>query len=154
MGFKSMKSRVSVGALALAGFALAAITPAGAQSGEYQQQLTDQLSAARTAYANEGYTVYGGPFYGGLAEDESMSFVVTLIGGKTYYIGGVCDSDCSDLDLEVSDARGATIGEDAADDDVPIVEVAPRVTGPVTVSVNMFKCSTAPCFVAVEVYAK
>jgi hypothetical protein len=140
-------------AIALA-LTVGSAAPTAAQTGEYREQLDSQIRAALALYTDNGFTIYGGPFYGGLAEDETMSLTVTLIGGKKYVIGGVCDTDCSDLDLEVSNSNGASIGEDSADDDVPMVEVSPRATGPVTVTVKMFKCEAAPCFFAVEVYGQ
>ena len=46
-----------------------------------------------------------------------------VVGGTSYQIVGVCDTDCSDLDLVLYDRDGEPVAEDILPDDVPIIEV-------------------------------
>ena len=84
---------------------------------------------------------------GVLPAGGAVAFELLLTGGSTYFITGVCDGDCSDLDLRVIDPDdGETVSEDIEDDDVPMLEfVAPR-TGPFLLSVMMPDCSEDLCY--------
>jgi hypothetical protein len=126
--------------------------PALAQTDEYRQQLESQLSAAREIAESENLGVVAGPFFGSLAEDATDTFTLSVEKGRTYQIVGVCDNDCSDLDIRLKNNRGEVIGEDELDDDAPVVELVPTISGRVTIEVEMFACSSAPCYFAVEVY--
>jgi hypothetical protein len=70
---------------------------------------------------------------------------VTLRSGVEYTFVGACDRDCSDLDLQLYDQNGNLIDEDLLRDDVPVVSVTPKWTGPFRVKVIMAACSISPC---------
>src|SRR5688500_127741 len=57
---------------------------------------------------------------GSLSDDQSQSVTVQLEAGTTYAILGVCDEDCSDVDLSLY-AGSTLIDSDVALDDYPIV---------------------------------
>jgi hypothetical protein len=67
---------------------------------------------------------------------------------------GVCDNDCSDLDLVLYDADGDQVDSDVQTDDVPIVQVTPRETMRYRVKVLMPTCKTNPCWYGIGVYGK
>lgn len=121
---------------------------------EYRAQLRGQLAAAEEIYRSEGYRQVMGPEMDGLGQGAEESYSLTLRSGWTYQILGVCDTDCSDLDLKIIDENGNTIAEDQLEDDAPIVEVTPKWTGKFTLEVNMYRCSDAPCYYAVSVFGK
>jgi hypothetical protein len=133
----------------LAGGAMAADVPT-----EYRAQLRGQLAAAEEIYRSEGYRQVMGPEMDGLGQGAEESYSLTLRSGWTYQILGVCDNDCSDLDLKIIDENGNTIAEDELADDAPIVEVTPKWTGKFTLEVNMYRCREAPCYYAVSVFGK
>ena len=88
-----------------------------------------------------------------LGNASSETVTVDLEGGVNYLILGVCDEDCSDLDLELF--QGTTpISEDLAADDYPVVTVEPTTSRTYRLRVTMAACSTAPCRFGVAVYER
>lgn len=140
--------------LALAALGLASVSAAAQVPREYAAQLAQQLAHAEQAFRQMGFTRAAGPFAGGLAQRGARALPVTLRAGHSYRILGVCDADCSDLDLRLIDQNGGVIAVDVAPDDVPILDATPRVTGQHTIEVSMRRCATAPCYFAVNVYAR
>lgn len=140
--------------LAAAALLFGSVAPALAQTGEYRQQLDNQLDALRSHAGQDGREVVSGPFFGALEEDAKENYTLSVRRGGSYMIIGVCDNDCSDLDIRVYNTAGDLIGEDKLEDDAPIVELVPTASGRVRVEVEMYKCSEEPCYFAVEVYGK
>ena len=142
--------------LALA--ALAAIplatSSASAQQNEWVQQVRRQLTAAGSNYAERGFTLSHEIHTGSLADDANESLTLTLDAGTEYQIVGVCDNDCTDVDLTLYDAAGNVVDSDLLDDDVPIVSVTPSRSGRYRVQVSMAVCSAEPCYYGVGVYSK
>ncbi|MGK7311545.1 MAG: hypothetical protein ACN0LA_04840 [Candidatus Longimicrobiales bacterium M2_2A_002] len=64
----------------------------------------------------------------------------------------VCDYDCSDIDLVVSGADGATLASDVLEDDFPIVNVGIPEAGTFTFEVRMVDCSTSTCGYGFRLY--
>ena len=106
-----------------------AATPAGAQNNEYRQQLDQQLQTNRSQLQQEGYAVAAGPFTGALSAGGKERFTLPVENGVSYKVVGVCDNDCTNVDLRVFNLNGQNIGEDVLDDDVPIVDLQPTGTG-------------------------
>jgi hypothetical protein len=138
----------------VAAIACLAAGPASAQSNEYRQQLDTQLQASRTQFQGDGYAVAAGPFTGALRVGGKERFTLPVEQGVSYKIVGICDNDCSNVDMRVFNMNGQNIGEDVLDDDVPIVELQPTGTGTVQLEASMVTCSSEPCFHAIEVYWK
>ncbi|MFS8638790.1 MAG: PPC domain-containing protein [Gemmatimonadota bacterium] len=92
---------------------------------------------------------------GALPAGGAVVLELRLEGGTTYFIGGVCDEDCTDMDMWLIDPEdGATLAEDASDDDVPILEfVAPR-TGTYFLSLMMYDCAEEYCLFGYQVLKK
>lgn len=130
-------------------------SPASAQvPGPYAAQLAQQLARGETALRDQGFTRVAGPFAGGLASRGERRVPITLRAGQEYRIFGVCDADCTDLDLRLLEGGATPISEDLAANDVPIVAIRPRVTGQYVIQVLMPGCANAPCYFAVNVYAR
>lgn len=144
-----------IGVAAIATFACFATATASAQNGaQYRQQLDAQLQKSREIMQQGGYTVAVGPFTGALPAGGKERFTLPVQAGVSYRLVGVCDSDCSDVDLRLFNMNGGNIGEDLANDDVPIIELEPTGNGTVQVETEMVTCSAAPCYHAIEVYWK
>jgi len=131
-----------------------AAAPASAQNNEYRQQLDLQLQTSRTQFQGQGYTVAAGPFTGALPAGGKERFTLPVETGVSYKILGICDNDCSNVDLRVFNLNGQNIGEDVTPDDIPIVELQPTGTGTVQLEATMITCSAEPCYHAIEVYWK
>jgi hypothetical protein len=130
-----------------------AIAPSAyAQSAEYIRQLASQLSQARSSYVPSSYRLVTGPDNDILAAGDSDNYNVTLQGGRSYKLIGVCDNDCTDLDITLYDSDGDVVDRDLLDDDKPVVSVSGKSSGRYRMNVSMAKCSTGSCYYSVAVY--
>ena len=120
----------------------------------YQQQITRQLTNAAGAVSGQGYSADRAPVMGSLNDDARESVLMQLNSGVRYAILGVCDNDCTDVDLRVQDPMGNMVGEDLATDDTPVVEFVSGQTGQYRVTVMMATCNTNPCYYGVQVFAR
>ncbi|MBI1250846.1 MAG: hypothetical protein GC189_05180 [Alphaproteobacteria bacterium] len=142
-------------AIALAaGLALAA--PAAARvPAPWSGQLSQQLAVIEARVAEAGFARVAGPLSGGLQRGEAQRFSVALIAGGDYRIVGVCDNDCSDLDLRILDQNGQLIEEDISRDDHPVVTSQPAWSGPFTIEARMYECQHPEgCYFALNVYGR
>ena len=68
-----------------------------------------------------GYQPQGDPYLGALHDGNSYDMTSILRGPATFLIAGVCDLDCTDLDLIVSDPLDGEWGRDVSPGNVPTV---------------------------------
>jgi hypothetical protein len=147
----TMKKHIMIAAAALA--LLAGAADAAAQD-QWTQQVRGQLTAASQLFANEGFASTHEVVTGGLAEGATEQVEMELDAGVEYVIVGVCDVDCSDVDLFLRDPSGRVVDSDIELDDVPIVTVTPERTGTYSLEVRMVTCSAAPCRYGVGTYGR
>lgn len=121
---------------------------------QYRAQIETQLDASGAVYTAEGYAGTHDPHIDRLTPNATDSINFELEADVEYVVIGVCDSDCSDLDLRLKDENGNTIDEDFATDDVPIVEVSPAWTGRFDLDVVMANCSESYCYYGVAIFGK
>jgi hypothetical protein len=136
-------------ALAAACAVLASAAPAEAQM---QEIVRIQLDSAVSLMRNNGFTQQGGFHNGALNNGTEESISLTLDAGATYAIIGVCDGDCSDMDLLLNDPRGIPAGLDNAVDDHPIIITETTAAGTYELKVQMPGCSVNPCGYGVAVF--
>lgn len=142
--------KLPVIALAAVGAALAFAAPAHAQP----QIIRTQLDSAAVLVGNEGFRLQDDVVTGDLDQGENEEFELALEGGMTYIIIGVCDGDCSDLDMALTTAGGDDVDSDYETDDVPMVMVEVERGQTYHLKVEMAACSVAPCAYGVGVYGK
>ena len=65
---------------------------------------------------------------------------------------GVCDEDCSDIDLSLLDGYGNLVVEDIEVDDAPVIEFTVTASGDFTLGVEMYECSVEPCYYGVGLF--
>lgn len=133
----------------MAGAALLFASPAAAQDA-WMTQVNAQLTAVVEALDGEGFTPATEPVGGALAEGDGEDIELELNAG-TYVIVGMCDADCSDLDLVLSSADGE-VDSDVATDDAPVVTVELTRRTTLNLRVVMAACSSAPCRYGVGVF--
>ena len=132
----------------------AALVIAGVLPACGQERLMDVLIGETNAvFEEEGFAPFDSRRSGGLGPGGVAREGIDLQAGTTYGIVGVCDFDCSDLDLRLLDADGASVSEDDAGDDGPVLLATPETSGAFTVEVSMARCAAASCGWAVQVYA-
>lgn len=138
----------------LAGLSLlaCALVPVRAEAQSHAEAVWTQLNRAYEQVNGEGFNsrnyVIGRTNNGG-----SDSWTFTLPGGNSYKIIGVCDNDCDDLDIKVSEGD-RTVAEDILDDDVPIVNFSAKNETRFVVKVTMASCKSEPCFFGIGIFYK
>jgi hypothetical protein len=142
-----MRTPTPVSAFALL---LALVAPLSAQN-EYEEQVLAQLEVAAEFFIDNGYEplVWDS---GSLRDDARQQFTVTLEEGMSYALVGVCDEDCSDLDLGLFDGEGLLVVEDTEIDDAPLIEFTVTQGGDFTLDVTMYECSVEPCYYGIAVF--
>ncbi len=130
---------------------LLSLLPARAAA-QWQEQVDNQLRAVEASLSERGFRRMGDVRTGSVDSGERESIALALEGHQDYVIVGVCDNDCSDLDLYLYDGRGTQVDVDVEMDDAPVVEVTPSGSGSYQVDVVMATCSVSPCFYGVEVF--
>ncbi len=133
-------------------FAIAAAnTPVGAQAGS-AEDVTRQMAGVLEVFTGHGLRQVGAPFTGTLNDDAQALHRVQLTAGVRYAVAGVCDNDCTDFDLQLSDAGGNAVAADVEADDTPVVTFTPARSGVFTVRGVMASCSQEPCYYGIGVY--
>ena len=127
-------------------------TPASTPSEhEFQNQVRQQLIYIADRFSNEGFSLIDS-FVSGLSEGSTHSEWVTLEAGKTYFLNGVCDSDCTDIDLWLHDENGTLIDSDVEVDDYPYVTVVPQQTGNFVVTSSLPDCNANYCYYGIGLF--
>jgi hypothetical protein len=85
---------------------------------------------------------------------DSIDHVAMELEPGFYRAIAVCDQDCSDIDLQVSDDEGEVLDTDILEDDVPIVDFLAHEAGTFHFAVQVVKCTTETCFYGLQVYRK
>jgi hypothetical protein len=128
----------------LAGVAFAAASPALAQN-QYTQQVNNQLDTMERNARGQGKTrLFRSPIFR-LNESATQVYPVSLVSGRSYTIGGVCDNDCPDLDIKLIDPNGREVASDVLTDSAPIVSHNATMSGTYRVRVVMYDCNVNPC---------
>jgi len=121
---------------------------------QWAGQVANLLNRASEMVTSRGMHRTHEPYIGSLRNGASEIKTVQLNAGTSYSMIGVCDNDCSDLDLRLYDPSGTEVDSDVLDDDTPIVEVTPRRTGTYTVRAIMTACSNEPCRYGIGIYGR
>jgi hypothetical protein len=156
---RSMVRPLARGACVLAAAALLPGCAGGMHGGsapgdQWTATVLRQLSAVDGVARNEGMQRLGNPLVGSINASSSTTLQVNLNAGRRYRLFGVCDNDCTDLDLRLIDPSGQTVAEDVEADDVPIVALTAQRTGSYHVQVMMARCSASPCRYGVSLYGR
>jgi hypothetical protein len=69
-------------------------------------------------------------------------------------IVGVCDNDCSDVDLALEDEEGVAVVSDTGSGDMPMIRFTPSATAVYWIDPTMHACSTEPCAYGIAVFRK
>ena len=126
--------------------------PPPVAGGNYQQQIMARLGQVEQNFLSQGFQRWGDPVSGQLAQGQTQDWPVTLNVGAQYWVAGVCDNDCGDLDLIFLDGYGNVISQDSAVNAQPVVSVMPTSSGQFMVRAHMYNCTVAPCYYALALY--
>lgn len=139
-------------------FLLAFAQPTYSQN-SYRTILEAQLDAVQDRMSTEGYrpdtkTAYTDMIVGVLEPGAEVGLEIDLEYGVEYMIMGVCDQDCDDLDLVLTDPDGTEWASDALNDAYPVLVFTSPATGAYILWVSMYDCSVSPCSFGYKVFRK
>ncbi len=126
---------------------VAGVRVAKAEGNAWEVQVLQQLRAV-TSLLHLGFDIASSyrPFTGTLHNNTYTDVTYTLEQGVPYALVGVCDNDCSDLDLKLYDENYHLIDSDTRPDATPVIQVTPKWTGVFHVRVIMSRCDVGPCW--------
>lgn len=135
------------------GLAVAALvaTVAPIAAANAQDTIGQLFDKADEIYTGKGYAGTGWERRGTLEQGKELRIPVTLNGGASYQLIGVCDTSCKNMDIQLLDASGKEVDKDVEDDDFPIVGV--EASGTYTARVVMIACEGS-CGFGVKAFAK
>lgn len=137
---------------ALLGVTLIAST-AHAQD-QWERVVRNQLEQAGRISQDRGFRMDHDIFQGRLDDDATTDLTVNLDGGKSYVIVGVCDQDCTDVDLTIYNSNGDEVDSDLQTDDKPVLTFSAQRDGRYRIKVSMVRCSANPCRYGVGIWSK
>jgi hypothetical protein len=117
------------------------------------QQIQRLFDKAGEQMQSRGYGVDSAIRQGSLGASGSERITLHVGGGGLTQIMGLCDTDCSDMDLVLYDRAGNVIDKDLQADDVPIVSWHGGAAD-LSLEVRMVKCNADPCRYGVRAYTK
>ncbi len=132
----------------------------GTQSGETRQinianreeveaNIRDLLGQANAQFAPGGGAIPGfADILATIQPGTDLQSPVELKAGTPYSFFGVCDVDCSNVDLELlNGTTGEVVGADLLNDDYPVVNFTPQADARFFVRVILRSCTQSPCYV-------
>ena len=137
--------------------ALLLLGGAEAEAQSWRELVGLQLDGAAELFEGQGYAtgnVLQRNQVVGVLDAGGRSYIeVDLEGGVEYLITGVCDQDCSDLDLYLHQSDGfQSLASDVEVDDVPIIMYTAPHTGGYLLGISMEDCEASICYFGVRVY--
>jgi hypothetical protein len=107
--------------------------------------LRAELARMLTQLTDRGYRPEGELLSSAIARRKSEYRTVTLEGGVQYAILGVCDDECYDIDLALTDSADSTLVQDVQPDDTPVIEFTVPETAEYRLETVMFSCRLDSC---------
>jgi hypothetical protein len=131
----------------------ASVAPLIAQSStdqvwfQLQQQFT---TAQKSGFLQFNYIL--GWLGGGMA--PTVNWPVRLFGGRPFLIVGVCDNECTDVDLVLENQEGIELASDRASDDLPVIRITPDTTATYWLKPIMHACQVDHCGYGIGVFVQ
>ncbi|MCC7185884.1 MAG: hypothetical protein IT185_06570 [Acidobacteria bacterium] len=119
----------------------------------YATQVWNQLQKAYTDISDSSSFGLNNYIIGKLADGATDTWTFPLERGKEYLIIGVCDNDCTDVDLVVKGGNGVIVKDEEVDD-TPVTRFRVTSSGRFTVEVTMADCKDEPCFFGFGLFEK
>jgi len=115
---------------------------------------TELQREARQIARGRGFGSLRGLATGRLFSRQTGGLRVNLKAGESYLAIGLCDENCTDLDLAIYDVHGVEIASDTLEDAIPIIEFAPKKTGDFMLRTRLIRCDFEPCVYVTGTFGK
>lgn len=120
---------------------------------EYIDNIKAKLRLAENIAREKGFAQSHETKIGKLRGEEVETITTELDAGEDYFILGICDEDCSDMDMRILDSNNNVITSDEENDDTPVLQITPRQTARYKIQVKMVKCGNPPCFYGMTIFS-
>ncbi len=117
----------------------------------WERQVALRMVGVRMAVDDDGWEPFDDGRYALLDDGDVATAKIRLRPGH-YQVIGVCDDDCTDLDMVVTGPDDEEIGRDVLLDPLPAVEFTVRRRGDYHIDVSMESCSTDSCFYGFQLF--
>ena len=118
-------------------------------------QVWSQLLSQSSIAQNDGYKRLNYMIgYMNTGTTTSVNWPITTEKGRAYLIVGVCDNDCTDVDLVLQVWFGAEIASDVLADDIPVIRFTPSTAATYWIETTMVVCSVEPCSYGIAVFVQ
>ena len=130
-----------------------ALVPAAARADQYDNQVRFQMFATAASTAADGFTMAVPLQIGSLRQGRYTTYTLTTDPNRSYRLVVNCDSDCSDVDISVTEPDGREIAWDRRSGDLAVADFSNH-HGAHTVKVSMASCRVGPCRFGLGVFSK
>jgi hypothetical protein len=114
--------------------------------GAAEEIVVRQIARLEAALAAEGVARRSHPIEtGALRNGQTDTISIELRSGTPYAMVGVCDMDCTDVDLQLFAPDGTLLDQDVRVSDIPSVRFTPPVEGSYQLRVTMSGCASDTC---------
>lgn len=122
-----------------------------ADMGEYQRQAAVRLLAFGIVLKDEGWQITDHQKNGTLTSADVSALKVNLSPGR-YMAVGVCDDDCTDLDVHTFGPGDAELGRDITADAEAVVAFTVSEAGQHAIGASMESCDAAICAYRLQLF--
>jgi hypothetical protein len=118
-------------------------------------QVWSQLVSQSATATNEGFKRLNYMIgYMNNGTVTNVNWPVDMEKGRSYLIVGVCDNDCTDVDLILQDTDRAEVASDVLADDIPVIRFTPSTAATYWIETTMVVCSVEPCGYGIAVFVQ
>ncbi|NES07924.1 MAG: hypothetical protein F6K22_37140 [Okeania sp. SIO2F4] len=110
-----------------------------------QEQVICKLKETVEAQEKAGKKLVFWPLIGKVKEKVEVPFTAKLSSDVSYTILGVCDDNCTDLNLTLKNEQGAKIANDEKEDGIPVISFTPTKNSDYRITARPDKCTTEKC---------
>ena len=120
----------------------------------YLAQIVKQLQVQEKTVQDRGYRKTHPYLFNHIESGKTVQRTIELESYTSYIFFGVCDEDCTDLDIYIYDSNRNLILSDTKADDLPVIRFKPPRSGTYIVEMKMHSCKKNPCNFGVGVFGK
>ena len=118
-----------------------------------QEQVICKLKETVEAQEKAGKKLVFWPLIGKIKERVEVPFTTRLSSDVSYTILGVCDKNCSDLNLTLKNQKGDKIANDEKQDDISVISFTPAENSDYKITARPDKCTTEKCDFGMVLFA-
>ena len=112
-------------------------------AGRTTGMILDKLDLMQAMGDLEGSAAAEGSGY--LVDGEAIGVNLRLPPNQTYQVIGICDDDCTDVDMWAADGAGGMLTGDVEPEDYAVFPIVVPASGRVSLVISMAECTVNPC---------